>query len=171
MPINPYLKQYKKTQIETTPKEQILLMLYDGSVRFLHLAKEGFAEKNIEKIHNNLIKVQNIITEFESTLDMENGGEFAKNLFALYEFMSRQLVRANMKKDEAALDVVIKHMTELRDTWREAVKKFKAEGNSLSDIDTDKYNSSTENVYQDTASEDDDEENEDDDEENIGEYI
>ena len=168
MPINPYLKQYKKTQIDTTPKEQILLMLYDGAVRFLHQAKEGFAEKNIEKIHNNLIKVQNIITEFETTLDMENGGEFAQNLFALYEFMNRQLVRANMKKDEGALDIVIKHMTELRDTWREAVKKFKAEGNSLSEIAADKYNTSTGNVYEEDSSDDDDE---DDDDENIGEYI
>ncbi len=168
MPINPYLKQYKKTQIDTTPKEQILLMLYDGAVRFLHQAKEGFAEKNIEKIHNNLIKVQNIITEFETTLDMENGGEFAQNLFALYEFMNRQLIRANMKKDEAALDIVIKHMTELRDTWREAVKKFKAEGNSLSEIAADKYNTSTSNVYEEDSSDDDED---DDDDENIGEYI
>ncbi len=167
MPINPYLKQYKKTQIDTTPKEQILLMLYDGAVRFLHQAKEGFAEKNIEKIHNNLIKVQNIITEFETTLDIENGGEFAQNLFALYEFMNRQLVRANMKKDEAALDIVIKHMTELRDTWREAVKKFKADGNSLSEIAADNYNTSTDNVYEEDSSDDD----EDDDDENIGEYI
>ena len=167
MPINPYLKQYKKTQIDTTPKEQILLMLYDGAVRFLHQAKEGFAEKNIEKIHNNLIKVQNIITEFETTLDMENGGEFAQNLFALYEFMNRQLVRANMKKDEGALDIVIKHMTELRDTWREAVKKFKAEGNSLSEIAADRYNTSTGNVYEEDSSEEED----DDDDENIGEYI
>ena len=168
MPMNPYLKQYKKTQIETTPKEQILLMLYDGAVRFLHQAKAGFAEKNIEKIHNNLVRVQNIITEFETSLDMETGGDFAKNLFALYEFMNRQLVKANMKKDEAALDVVIKHMTELRDTWREAVKKFKAEGNSLTETDMDKYNSSSSTkVYQD----DDDDDDEDDDEDNIGEYI
>ena len=50
--MNPYLKQYKQTQINTTPKEQILLMLYDGAVRFLHLAKEGFAEKNIEQSVN-----------------------------------------------------------------------------------------------------------------------
>ena len=54
--MNPYLKQYKQTQMDTAPKEEILLMLYDGAVRFLHLAKEGFAEKNIEKQHNNMIE-------------------------------------------------------------------------------------------------------------------
>lgn len=164
--MNPYLKQYRQTQMDTTPKEQILLMLYDGAVRFLHLAKEGFAEKNIEKIHNNLVKVQNIITEFEASLDMQAGGDFAKNLFALYEFLSRQLVQANIKKDEAALDIVIKHVTELRDTWKEAVKKYKAEGQSLSSNEIDQYGTqvSTINVT-DTDDEDDDEDD------NIGEYI
>ena len=100
--MNPYLKQYKQTQINTTPKEQILVMLYDGAVRFLNQAKVGFAEKNIEKIHNNIIKVQNIITEFESALDLQNGGDFAQNLFALYEYMSKELSRANVKKEEDA---------------------------------------------------------------------
>ncbi len=159
--MNPYLKQYRQTQIETAPKEEILLMLYDGAVRFLHQAKEGFAEKNIEKQHNNITKVQNIITEFESTLDMEAGGEFAKNLFNLYEFMSAQLLIANVKKDERALDTVIKHMTSLRDTWREAIKNFKTSGQSLSSNEIDKYQSSED------CSEDDD----GDDDETIGEYI
>ena len=165
--MNPYLKQYQQTQINTTPKEQILLMLYDGAVRFLHLAKEGMAEKNIEKIHNNIIKVQNIITEFEAALDMKNGGEFAQNLFALYEFISRQLSQANLKKDEAALDIAIKHITELRDTWREAVKKFKAEGQSLTENSFDNYNQS--GSYSSVEVSDDDEDDEEDDE--IGDYI
>lgn len=165
--MNPYLKQYKQTQINTTPKEQILLMLYDGAVRFLHLAKEGFAEKNIEKIHNNIVKTQNIITEFQVNLDMNAGGEFAQNLFNLYDFLTRQLLIANVKKDEAALDLVIKHVTELRDTWREAVKKFKAEGHSLEANAYDSYSS-----QQSTFSVADEyEEDEDDEDESLGEYI
>lgn len=141
-------------------------MLYDGAVRFLNQAKVGFAEKNIEKIHNNITKVQNIITEFESSLDMANGGDFAKNLFGLYEFLSQQLTKANIRKDEAALDIVIKHMTELRDTWREAVKKFKESGNTLSDMpNVDKYNSASNSA---AASSDDGDEEEDED---IGGYI
>ena len=164
--MNPYLKQYKQTQINTTPKEQILLMLYDGAVRFLHLAKEGFAEKNIEKIHNNIVKVQNIITEFQVNLDMETGGDFAKNLFNLYEFLTRQLLMANIKKDENALDIVIKHVTELRDTWREAVKQFKASGQSLESNSVDNYSrqSGVVNVT-------DDYEDEDEDDSDYGEYI
>lgn len=168
--MNPYLKQYRQTQINTTPKEQILLMLYDGAVRFLHLAKEGLAEKNIEKTHNNIIKVQNIITELESALDMQNGGEFAQNLFALYEFISRQLTEANIRKNADALELAIKHVTELRDTWREAVKKFKAEGQSLTENSFDNFaNTSNSSVnYVDTV---DEEEDEDDESDGMGEYI
>lgn len=161
--MNPYLKQYKQTQMDTAPKEEILLMLYDGAVRFLNLAKEGFAEKNIEKQHNNIVKVQNIITEFETSLDREAGGEFAQNLLNLYEFMSNQLFIANVKKDEQALDIVIKHMTALRDTWREAIKNFKKAGNTLNSNDLDKYDHMQTQEYTD---EDDDE-----DESSIGEYI
>ena len=161
--MNPYLKQYRQTQIDTAPKEQILLMLYDGAVRFLNQAKAGFAEKNIEKIHNNIVKVQNIITEFESTLDMKTGGEFAQNLFALYEYINNQLLLANIKKREECLDEALKHMTELRDTWRQAVKQFKAAGHSLDENDMDHYNSRV------STSEPDDEDNEDDDK--MVEYI
>lgn len=162
--MNPYLKQYKQTQIDTTPKEQILVMLYEGAVRFLHLAKEGFAENNIEKIHNNLIKVQNIITEFQANLDMEAGGEFAQTLFDLYEFLSRQLLKANVRKDTEALDIVIKHMTELRDTWKQAVKQYKAAGNSLSDYDdSDKYKQTSVDIA--------DDEDDDEDDDNLGDYI
>ena len=161
--MNPYLKQYRQTQIDTAPKEQILLMLYDGAVRFLNQAKAGFAEKNIEKIHYNIVKVQNIITEFESTLDMKTGGEFAQNLFALYEYINNQLLLANIKKREECLDEALKHMTELRDTWRQAVKQFKAAGHSLDENDMDHYNSRV------STSEPDDEDNEDDDK--MGEYI
>lgn len=169
--MNPYLKQYRQTQIDTTPKEQILLMLYDGAVRFLHLAKEGMAEKNIEKIHNNIIKVQNIITEFEAALDMKNGGEFAESLFALYEFISRQLSQANIKKDEAALDIAIKHITELRDTWKEAVKKFKADGQSMaSQNQVDNYSQAQSSGSAYSAYDDSDDED-DDDEDELGEYI
>ena len=164
--MNPYLKQYKQTQMDTAPKEEILLMLYDGAVRFLHKAKEGFAEKNIEKQHNYIVKVQNIITEFESTLDMEAGGEFAKNLFNLYEFMSAQLLIANVKKNEHALDIVIKHMTSLRDTWREAIKNFKSSGQSLGSNEIDKYQSS--NDDSDNGDDNDDDEDEDN---SIGDYI
>lgn len=96
--MNPYLKQYRQTQIDTAPKEQILLMLYDGAVRFLNQAKAGFAEKNIEKIHNNIVKVQNIITEFESTLDMKTGGEFAAKSFCALRIYKQSIIACQHQK-------------------------------------------------------------------------
>lgn len=165
--MNPYLKQYKQTQFETAPREQILLMLYDGAVKFLNLARQGFEEKDIEKIHNNIVKAQNIITEFQATLDMENGGTFAKNLFSLYEYLNKRLLEANVKKRIDYLDEVIKHVTALRDTWREAIQKFKASGGVLDESHVDKY---TKNSVA-TDDEDDDDDYEDDDEESDdGEY-
>lgn len=94
---------------------------------------------------------------------MKTGGEFAQNLFALYEYINNQLLLANIKKREECLDEALKHMTELRDTWRQAVKQFKAAGHSLDENDMDHYNSRV------STSEPDDEDNEDDDK--MGEYI
>ena len=86
--MNQYVNQYKKTAVNTASKEQILLMLYDGAIKFLHKAKLAFETKDIEQIHINLTKAERIITEFQSTLDMENGGRFAEELYALYEAFS-----------------------------------------------------------------------------------
>ena len=143
---NPYLKKYQQSyqqaQVETAPREQILLMLYDGAVKFLLLAKQGFKEKNIEKIHNNIVRAQSIITEFQATLDMENGGKFAQTLFSLYEYLNRKLIDANIKKREDYLDEVIRHISGLRDTWKEAIQKFKASGGVLDSNQMDRYSSS-----------------------------
>ena len=171
---NPYLKKYQQSyqqaQVETAPREQILLMLYDGAVKFLLLAKQGFKEKNIEKIHNNIVRAQSIITEFQATLDMENGGTFAKNLFSLYDYLNRRLLEANIKKREDYLDEVIRHVTALRDTWREAIQKFKASGGVLDSYTTDKYSKNNEYEEDDEEQDDTDDSDDDDDESDDGEY-
>ena len=133
--MNQYVNQYKKTAVNTASKEQILLMLYDGAIKFLHKAKLAFETKDIEQIHINLTKAERIITEFQSTLDMENGGRFAEELYALYEYLNNKLFLANIKKRTDYVDEVLKHLTELRDTWREAIMKFKAEGHSLAELE------------------------------------
>ena len=165
---NPYLKKYQQSyqqaQVETAPREQILLMLYDGAVKFLLLAKQGFIEKNIEKIHNNIVRAQSIITEFQATLDMENGGKFAQTLFSLYEYLNRKLIDANIKKREDYLDEVIRHISGLRDTWKEAIQKFKASGGVLDSNQMDRYSSSK------TDDEDEDEYDEDENDGDDGEY-
>ncbi|MGD9579818.1 MAG: flagellar export chaperone FliS [Vampirovibrionia bacterium] len=120
--MNPYLNQYKKAQVQTASPEQILIMLYDGAIRFLNQAKIHMQNKDIEQSHTNIIKAQRIITEFMSSLDMELGGEMAENLFNLYEYLHHRLVQANIKKDVEALDEVLEHLRSLKATWEEAIK-------------------------------------------------
>lgn len=133
--MNQYVNQYKQTAVTTASKEQILIMLYDGAIKFLNKAKLAFEKNDIQEIHNNISGAQRIITEFQSTLDMEHGGKFAQEMFSLYEYLNNRLFTANIKKRIDYVDEVLKHLVELRDTWKEAIRKFKAEGNSLADLE------------------------------------
>lgn len=115
------MDQYKTQQILTASQEEILLMLYDGAIKFLLIAKKAMAAGDVEKAHNHLIKTQNIITEFMLSLDMEVGGEVAKNLYSLYEYYNYRLVQANLKHDTAMIDEVIGHLRDLKKTWEQAI--------------------------------------------------
>lgn len=125
--MNQYIKQYQKNQIETASQEQILIMLYNGAIQFLNVAKKSMEEKDIEGIHNNIIGAQKIIKEFQSTLDMANGGEIAQNLFGLYEYLNKKLVNANIHKNIDDLEEVLTHLKDLRDTWLKAIEIAKKE--------------------------------------------
>ncbi|MDD3013499.1 MAG: flagellar export chaperone FliS [Candidatus Gastranaerophilales bacterium] len=120
--MNPYLKQYQQTQIQTASPEKILIMLYDGAIQFLNKAKIAVENKNIEETHNNIISAQRIISEFMNTLDTQSGGEVAKNLFSLYEYLHYTLVQANLKKDIPMIEEVIAHLKDLKQTWEEAIR-------------------------------------------------
>ena len=120
--MNPYLKQYQQTQVQTSSPGKILIMLYDGAIQFLNKAKVGLENKNIEETHNNIIKAQRIISEFMNTLDMKNGGEIARNLHSLYEYLNFRLVQANIKKEVSYIDEVLRHLKDLKSTWEEAIK-------------------------------------------------
>jgi flagellar protein FliS len=68
-------------------------------------------------INNHIISAQDILSELTASLDFEKGGVLAKNLLSLYSFMNRQLMEANLKKDPAPLQMVKKHLSELREAW------------------------------------------------------
>lgn len=116
-----FAKSYKSTAITTATPGQLVLMLFDGALRFMAAAKRGFDEENIatriETIHNNLMKAQNILRELQYSLDMKTGGEFANRMFALYDFMARQLQDANLKKETQPIDVVERLLSEIRESW------------------------------------------------------
>ncbi len=132
MSANPYAakqlaKQYKTQQIQTSSQEEILILLYEGAIRFCKIAKKAMLAKDIEKTHNHLIKAQRIISEFMLSLDMEVGGDIAQNLYQLYDYLHHQLVQANIKKDPALVDEVLGHLQSLKTTWEEAIKNTAGE--------------------------------------------
>lgn len=133
--MNPYLKQYQQTQVQTASPEKILIMLYDGAIQFLNKAKAGMENKNIEETHNNIIKAQRIISEFMNTLDRDNGGEIAQNLFKLYEYLNYRLIQSNVKKDITGIDEVLRHLKELKSTWEEAIKIAARERREYNDME------------------------------------
>lgn len=119
MGTNPYAK-YRKTQIETADQGKLLLMLYDGALRFLGHARQALLEKDLETANNKLVRVQDIVAELMASLDLE-AGEVAVSLFRLYEYMHYLLVQANIKKDVGPLDQVESMLAELKDTWKEVL--------------------------------------------------
>jgi len=113
---------YRKTQIESASPEVLILMLYDGALRFLGQAEEGFTQNSNEKINNNLVRVQAILAELLTSLDKEKGGEIAKNLERLYIYFLGRLTDANVKKELAPLTEIKPMIEDLRNTWAEAMK-------------------------------------------------
>ena len=108
---------YKSNEVMTAPKKKLVIMLYDGAIKNLKLAKLAMADKDIEKTNNAIIKAQNILAEFMSTLNFDEGGEIAKSLMSLYQYMYDRTIRANIDKDPEIADEVIGLLEELRDTW------------------------------------------------------
>ncbi len=112
---------YRKTATTTASPGELVLMLYDGALRFMAAAELGFQEENFarknESIHNNIQRTQAIITELQATLNMEKGGEFSENLYRLYEFMQDQLNQANRDKSLDKIKTVATFMQDIRDAW------------------------------------------------------
>ncbi len=119
---NPY-QQYQQNTVNTASPQELTLMLYNGLVRYLKLASQGIEEKDMEKSNNYIIRSEDIITEFMCTLDMQY--EISDSLFALYEYMNRRLIEANIKKDKVIVDEIIGYAEELRDAWAQAMKLAK----------------------------------------------
>jgi flagellar protein FliS len=112
---------YRKTATTTASPGELVLMLYDGALRFMTAAELGFQEENFarrdEAIHNNIQRTQAIITELQATLNMEAGGAFSENLYRLYDFMQDHLNQANREKDVQKIKVVAGFMQDIRDAW------------------------------------------------------
>ena len=114
---------YAKNKILTASPAELTLMLYEGAIKFCNIAVAGIEEHNIEKAHNNIQKVENILEEFQATLDHKY--EVAKDFDHVYKYLMDRLVQANIKKDKAILEEVLEHLRTMRDTWKEVMQQSK----------------------------------------------
>lgn len=115
---------YKNNSVNYASKEQLLLMLVDGAVKFAKRAKEAINKKDIKNAHEYLTRTQDIFTELMISLD-RNAGEWANNLFNVYEFIKNELFQINIEKNEERLDKLMPVIEDVRDTWHEAYKLSK----------------------------------------------
>jgi flagellar protein FliS len=121
MPASNPWKSYRRIATQTAPPGQLILMLFDGALRFLELGLTGFdmtdpAKANMT-IHNNFQRALDIVRELKWALNMEKGGECAETFRQLYEYFERKILESNVKKQPDGAREVIKHLTVMRDAW------------------------------------------------------
>jgi len=137
---NPKVNIYQKQEIDGTSKEKLVVLLYDGAIKFLKLATVAIDDNNIELAHNNIIKTENIIYELMSTLNMDVG-EISHNLLKLYDFMIWQLIEANKLKNKRLVEEVINLLEPLRDAWKSIIdKESKITNNTTNESNNNQQN-------------------------------
>jgi flagellar protein FliS len=132
---NPW-QSYRRVAIQTASPGHLVLMLYDGAIRFLERGLTGFdyqdpAQFN-QTISNNIIRAQAIIREMNARLDMEQGGEISENFRRLYNYFNRRLQQANFKKKKEPIEEVLGHLREIRDSWAEMLTQGRANDEATS---------------------------------------
>ena len=111
---------YQNSKIMTATPAELTLMLYEGAIKFCNIAIMGVEQKDIQKAHTNIRKVQNIIAEFRATLN--HSYPVAEDFEKVYSYLSDRLVEANIKKDKEILEEVLVHLRTMRDTWKEVMQ-------------------------------------------------
>jgi flagellar protein FliS len=109
---------YKDSTITTQSKGRLIVLLYDGAIKFMKLAIKELEAENYEAKGRYINKAQDIINELNAVLDMDAGGEIASNLRKLYCFMNNRLSEANSKRDPKMIREVIELMEELNHSWK-----------------------------------------------------
>jgi len=115
---------YKNNSVNYASKDQLLLMILDGAVKFAKRAELDLKEKNIKRAHEDLIRTQDIFIELIASLDT-GAGPWAEQLFKVYKFINEKLVEVNLKKDLKKLQEIIPLIEDIRSLWYEAYEKAK----------------------------------------------
>lgn len=109
--------QYQKVQVMTADGVRIIIMLYEGIIKFNNFARLAIENGNIQARSTYVNRSMDIVNELQNSLDMKEGGEVAANLSRLYDFCVGQLTDANLKNDKASLDAVNRVINELKGGW------------------------------------------------------
>ena len=121
---NAYQK-YKETSIQSASKEKLLLMMYEGAIKFTKKAVIAIEQKNIAERCVNIGRAYDIVMELNNTLDHKVGGDVAKNLEQLYMFITEQYTKSNISGSPEPLKASLKILETLYDGWVQAVEKLK----------------------------------------------
>ncbi len=118
-------EKYLQQQVEGASKEELLMMLLDGALKFLKKAEDAFDAEKWDELHNWLCRVQNIFLELALTLDVDSG-DFASKLADIYGFIHSLLIQANVDRDREAFEESRRLITEVRGIWADAIASMKA---------------------------------------------
>lgn len=111
------ISTYQETAVCTQNRGRLVVMLYDGAIRFLKQAVTDLEREDFESKGSNIAKAIDIINELNTVLDLEQGGQIAQNLRSLYNFMHQHLANANVKKDIKMIQEVVTLLEELKQGW------------------------------------------------------
>ena len=120
--------QYNNSKVLTASPAELTLMLYEGAIKFCNIAESALEQKDIEKAHTNIVKVQKIIDYLRQTLDMKY--DVAQDFERIYVYLSNRLTEANMKKEKQIMEEVNMHLHSVRDTWKEVMRMNREKGNA-----------------------------------------
>lgn len=118
--------QYSNNKVLTASPAELTLMLYEGMIKFCNRAIDAVENKDIQKAHTNIVKIEDIIEHLRITLDMKY--PVAQDFERIYLYLDRRLVEANMKKDKEILVEISEHLHMLRDTWKEVMRINRQKG-------------------------------------------
>lgn len=118
---------YRKTNVMTASRETILLMMYEGAIRFLRQGITALETGNLAEMSKGVSRTQEIIGELRSTLNFEVGGDIAKSLEQLYVFITQKLIQGSLEKSIAPLNEALGVLENLHTTWDQAIQQLKKE--------------------------------------------
>ena len=133
-----FSNEYRHNEVATSSQGKLIIMMYEGALKFVTLAIEGIDSKDLSKKGKYINKTHDIINELSCALDMKKGGDVAQKLESLYQFILHQLTLANIKSDRKALESIVNVLTPLMEAWKELLAK-----NNNDQVNNDHKNPST----------------------------